>query len=174
MEVDFARNLTEEPSHHPDCCVAISRHFLTSLLNLLPSYPALVLSVGSGSGYLEACLLYLAGSESLNLLGLEVSPLVNKFLPEEYTVYVHGTYSLYEGAAAAEVLLFVYPREPRLMARYLQQLGQSSCQKIIWIGPVQDWPDYEDVLKSSDFASINVPAGCRVADYEMVCVATKC
>lgn len=122
---------------------------------------------------MEACLLELVQDESLNLLGLEVSPLVNRYLPEENFVYVNGTWDLYEGAATAQAFLFVYPREPRLMARYIQQFGQASCEKIIWIGPKLDWPDYEAVLLSSDFDTITVPRNNGLADYEMLCVATK-
>ena len=173
MDLTFTPKLSEEPRHHPDCCVAVSRPFLVSLLDLLPKSPALVLSIGSGSGYLEASLLRLVHHDSLNLMGVEVSPRVNKYLPEQNFVCVEGTWDMYANAGSAQVLLFVYPREPRLMARYLQQCSQASCQTVIWIGPSLDWPDYEAVLQSSVFTSIACPPSPGSASYEMLYVATK-
>ncbi|KAF1350940.1 hypothetical protein BDV97DRAFT_159354 [Delphinella strobiligena] len=169
----FALNLDEHPKHHPDCCVAISRPFLLTLLDLFPTSPSLVLSIGSGTGYLESSLLQLAGDDSLNLIGLEVSSEVNKYLPEQNFISVSGTWDLYPGASKASVFLFVYPREPRLLARYIQQFGHLSCEKIVWIGPSLDWPDYQGVLVASGFTSITNPSNSGMADYEMVSVATR-
>lgn len=125
-----------------------------------------------GSGYLEALLLHLVGHESLNLLGLEVSPSINKYLPEEHFHYVSGTWATYPGAVSANLVLFVYPRVPLLMERYLRQLQESACDKVIWIGPSLDWADYEPVLLSSHFSTL-----CHqsegVAEYEMLVIATK-
>lgn len=185
----FALDLDEQPKHHPDCCVAISRPLLLTLLDLFPASPSLVLSIGSkyhvackvkssltkggGTGYLEFSLLELAGDDSLNLIGLEVSSEVNRYLPEQNFISVNGTWDLYPGASKASVLLFVYPREPRLLARYIEQFGHLSCEKVVWIGPTLDWPDYQGVLVASGFTSITTPSNSGMADYEMVSVATR-
>lgn len=153
--------------------MALSPNLIHSLAALLPRSPSLVLSIGSGKGYLENLLLQHVGDDSLDLRGVEVSPSVNKYMPEQNMVFVKGTWDLYSNAAVAEVLMFVYPREPRLVARYINTIGGDALKMIVYIGPTQDWPDYEGVLLSSSFHCITVPENCGVAEYEMVCLATK-
>lgn len=131
------------------------------------------MTCGGGTGYFEASLLQLSNDDDLNIVGLEVSPHVNKYLSEQNFAYVNGTWDLYCGTESPEVLLFVYPREPRLMARYITRFGSTLCKKIVWIGPSLDWSDYESVLKSSDFTSITVPRNIGIAGYEMLSVAER-
>lgn len=121
---------------------------------------------------LEAILLQEVGDDSLDLLGLEVSSHVNKYLAEENFHAVHGTWDIYASATSAKAILFVYPRDPSLVARYLEHVRQSSCDTIIWIGPSLDWPDYQPVFMSSDFSQV-LCHDQGVAEYEMCVVANK-
>ncbi|GAB7353053.1 hypothetical protein MBLNU459_g3606t1 [Dothideomycetes sp. NU459] len=166
-------NIPSEPRLHPDCCVAVSQPLLAALADLLPRSPSRIVSIGSGSGFLEAALLHLVG-DSLDICGIEVSPSVNKYLLEQNFVRVHGTWDLYPGSAQADVWIFAYPREPRLLSRYVERYAHLRLQKIIWIGPKVDWQDYQPVFASSSFSCITVLNGCGMAEHDMISVATKC
>lgn len=164
--------VSPEPKHHPDCCLAISQQLLTTLADTLPRTPSRILSIGSGSGFLENALLDFVGS-SLDICGVEVSSHVNKYLSEQNTLLVGGTWDLQQGAADADVWLFVYPREPRLLSRYIEHLGQGRLRKIIWLGPKMDWQDYQPVFAVSEFSHISILEDCGAAEYEMMCIASK-
>ncbi|KAI4719922.1 hypothetical protein E4T48_03838 [Aureobasidium sp. EXF-10727] len=152
--MDFASSA--EPRHHPDCCMAISQPLLHNLANLLPHGPAIsVLSIGSGTGLLESLLSQLL-EDSYDLCGVEVSPNVNKYLPEQNMFFVGGTWDLCSQAGKSHVWIFTYPREPKLIVQYLESHDHDNLSKIIWLGPKMDWQDYED---------------CGAATYEMVVVA---
>lgn len=160
-----------EPCHHPDCCMGISHTLLQTLIDLLPPRPAIsVLSIGSGTGLIE-CLLSQLLDDSVDICGVEVSPNVNKYLAEENMFYVGGTWDLCRQAARSQVWMFVYPRDPQLIVRYLQSYHHHALSKIIWLGPRMDWQDYENVLQSSKFSRLTVLENRGSAKYEMVAVA---
>ncbi|KAJ9620615.1 hypothetical protein H2203_007822 [Taxawa tesnikishii (nom. ined.)] len=164
--------LPAEPEHHPDCCLALSQRLINVLYEQFPQGETPIISIGSGTGLLEALLLECAGSE-LDIRGVEVSPAVNKYLPEENMTAVNGTWDLYTAAASAPVWMFVYPRLPNLVARYLNSHGGDSPRKVIWLGPKRDWEDYQTVFESSEFSNIAIIDDCGAATYEMMAVATR-
>lgn len=165
-------DLSVEPRHYPDCCLALSRRLIDALADSLLQKPAVTLSIGSGSGLLEATLLK-RHEDHIDVRGVEVADLVHKHLPEQNTITVNGTWDLYPDAALATAWMFVYPREPRLLGRYIDTHGRGNLDRIIWLGPKMDWQDYEPVFLKSDFRSILVLPACGVAEYEMVAIASR-
>ena len=224
--------LTSQPKHHPDCCLSLS----TRLLDVLTAIFApeteqgagarLVLSVGSGTGLLEALLLArwsnpdpehpsgagmhdgeplvpVVTTTAMTIKGIEVRPSINKYLPEANLGIVRGTWdvvsvsasipqsissdpekqrsdagadrddgdadmdsnaaSAHDDAAPVAGLLFVYPRSPALVSRYLRdfaaawveteveeaQRGMADCQgAAVWLGHRSDWPDFAPCFES--------------------------
>ena len=159
-----------EPNQHPDCCMTISQSLLKTLAGFLPRLPATVLSIGSGTGLLEALLLELVG-ESLDIRGVEVSPQVNKYLAEQDMIYVGGTWDLSRQANNADAWVFVYPRDPRLLARYLDLRSHDRLVRIIWLGPRMDWQDYKPIFGASRFSQLTILEDCGAAGYELVAIA---
>jgi hypothetical protein len=167
--ISFASSV--EPKHHPDCCMAISQSLLHNLANLFPLGPAIsVLSIGSGTGLLESMLSQIL-DDSYDLCGVEVSPDVNKYLPEQNMFFVGGTWDFCPQASKSHVWMFTYPREPKLITQYLELHDHANLSKIIWLGPKMDWQDYEGVFSSSRFSRLTVLEDCGAAAYEMVVVA---
>ena len=113
MTVNF-RDLAEDSKHFSDCCAGVSRPLIQTLVYRLPVDPAIVLSIGSGSGLLEATLLHHSYGK-LNLYGVEVPSCVNLHLPPERLLRVPCTRSLHSDAFFASALLFVYPRSAELI-----------------------------------------------------------
>jgi len=136
--------LSDRPTLYPDCCCSISRGLIQTLLFILPSDPELTISVGCGSGLLEALLL--RESPKFNLHGVEVSSSVNRYLPEERMQLVPGTWALASSARDASAWIFVYPREVQLIKKYIQSYGKGVVRQIIWIGPLADREEVETML----------------------------
>lgn len=143
--------LSDTPVIYSGCCLALSTPLVRHLHSLLPPQPALVLSIGSGFGLLEAHLLAwaaptaqsISSPESVNIVGVEVSPSPNQYLPASCHRTVHGTRFLEPLAAEAMTWLFVYPRRVNLVREYMDEYGQGRVRHIIWIGPQADWIEYE-------------------------------
>ncbi|KAL5116695.1 hypothetical protein ACEQ8H_005444 [Pleosporales sp. CAS-2024a] len=129
--------LTRNPQSFPGCCLALSAPLVDHVR--LSSAPGLTLSIGSGSGLLEA---YLATQPASHVVGVEVEPSPNQYLPASHHRRVHGTRFLEPLAQDAATWLFVYPRRVGLVREYLDKYGQGTVQHIIWIGPQVDWDDY--------------------------------
>jgi hypothetical protein len=195
-------------SQLPDCCLSISTKLLDILIQEVLSSSGhklrtgTILSIGSGSGLLEALLLDrlqaeniatndivnagTLGKRDLSVIGVEVYQAegdpINKYLPEQAVATVRGTYSLSplvsEGGVCA--LLFVYPRQKRLVAEYVEQVvkGKTSCDVILWLGPLADWTEFESCLKGSSAESgviLNEPTvisgeDSGLAEYELLAV----
>lgn len=134
-------DLIEEATAYPGCCLALSRPLLEFLHRCLPIPPGLILSIGSGFGLLEAHLDHLY---QLRVIGVEVEPSSNRYLPTSHHRTVPGSRSLETMAAEATVWLFVYPRRVDLIREYLAEYGNNAVQRIIWAGPQADWDDYKD------------------------------
>lgn len=157
------------PAHHPDCCVAISDTLLDNICQLVPDHRTL-LSIGSGTGYLESQLQ--ARRPTITVRGVEVSSSVNKHLETSHVSVVGGTWDLYDGAQEADVWLFCYPREPRLVKEYMFHHARGSRPHcIIWLGPLADWSDYEGVFSSSSFSRLTRVSDCGAAAYEAMYLA---
>ncbi|KAH8674013.1 hypothetical protein BX600DRAFT_223350 [Xylariales sp. PMI_506] len=151
---------------YPQCCLSLSQAVLQDIANQLPQDGSLVLSVGSGSGLLES-LLQNAYPE-LDIEGVEVAHSINRFLPEKRINIVKGSWSVCHRAADATVLLFVYPRIPQLLSRYINAF-RSSLRALLWLGPVADWPEYQSVFSQGgcDF----MPISSSLAAFEMLVIA---
>ncbi|KAF7352030.1 hypothetical protein MVEN_01165300 [Mycena venus] len=123
---------------------------LLDLLNVvLPPPSGLTLSVGSGTGLLEALFLqrYPHRSSPDSFLGVEVTQTrpINRFLPAANTIVVLGTWAVAPGEAeCAEGLMFVYPRQPTLVRAYLER--GTRVRTVVWIGPRCDVGDFEGVM----------------------------
>ncbi|KAK4448417.1 hypothetical protein QBC34DRAFT_465823 [Podospora aff. communis PSN243] len=133
--------LTHLPTRHPRSCASLSLPLLAFLNDTLPPPPAPTLSVGSGPGLLEAAFIHQYPKRSaapISFYGIEVStdpasPPVNRFLPEQSSLVVPGTWAVAREAEEAEGLVFVYPRQPGLIARYLD--AGKGVRVVVWIGP---------------------------------------
>lgn len=132
------------PTHHPDCCCSLSIPLIDTLVKLLWPAPSLMISIGSGTGLLEALLL--KKRSQITLKAIEASNTANQYMREEDLHIVRGTWDICYLAADAKTWLFVYPREPHLLSRYLQAYGSRSVRLIIWIGPKADFSDYEEAM----------------------------
>lgn len=193
--------LGDEPKRHADCCLSLS----TTLLNVLTSIvnrrvksgapgadsERLVLSIGSGSGLLEALLQQKwataprdDASSGLFIEGVEVQQqsgkpsLLNKYLPEQHHSGVKGTWDLSPRAADAAVLMFVYPRSPELVRRYLDEATTQMRGRlglVIWLGPKCDWAEFEGAFTGySEWDTRVVPDDeSGLFGYEMIAVLEK-
>ncbi|KZM26667.1 uncharacterized protein EKO05_0008802 [Ascochyta rabiei] len=136
--------LTDRPTLYAGCCLALSKPLVAHVHSLLPPAPALTLSIGSGFGLLEAHLA--AAPYHARIVGVEVEPSPNTYLPAARHRIVHGTRFLEPLAAEASAWLFVYPRRVGLVDEYLAAHGRVSESRrvhvIVWIGPQADWDDY--------------------------------
>lgn len=133
--------LTDRPTVYSGCCLALSTSLVAHLHALLPPAPALALSIGSGFGLLEALLT--AAPCSAHVVGVEVEPSPNVYLPTACHRTVYGTRFLEPLAAEASAWLFVYPRRVGLVHEYMAAYGHGSVQRMVWIGPQADWDDYK-------------------------------
>lgn len=175
--------LSEDPSRHPDCCLSLSTKLLDKLtgtcrLSQTASHSLLVLSVGSGTGLLEAHLqAHWSSTPECNLTinGIEVrtsdpSRPVNKYLREENYSTVRGTWEVSPLAPEACVLMFVYPREPGLITRYVQE-AVASLQAVVWLGPNVDWEQFEGCLKdASRDGSVEIVEQSGLVGYETMAI----
>jgi hypothetical protein len=141
--------LTTTPTAYSGCCLALSEPIVAHLASLLPQPPSLTLSIGSGFGLLERYLI--TKPHAYHVVGVEVEPSSNKFLPSSNHRIVHGTRVLEPLAAEATTWLFVYPRRVGLVREYLERYGRDRVDRVIWAGPKADWDDYK-----SCFAGWNV------------------
>lgn len=182
--------LSDTPNRHPDFCLSISTkliHTLTAILttNGPDKRDNLILSIGSGSGLLESHLLnHLSSLTSLTptftIQGVEVrsspsSGPVNKYLPDDNVATVRGTWELSPSLGYADTLLFVYPRDPRLISRYLEARPES-LRVVVWLGPRADWEVFGSCFKRLDeFGNVEVVEGedAGVAGFEMMAIVRR-
>ncbi|OCK76254.1 hypothetical protein K432DRAFT_408330 [Lepidopterella palustris CBS 459.81] len=166
--------LTITPTHYPCCCLSLSTLLINQTTLLLPTAPQTVLSIGSGTGLFEAYLL--AHSPTLDLAGIEVcsSPPINKYLPEQHTSTVAGTWDITPLSRTATTWIFVYPRSPHLVTAYLQQPhAQENLTTILWFGPKADWSEFEPCFNASALHRIEVLADAALSPYEVMVIAKK-
>lgn len=163
-------HISNEPQQFAGCCLAISKPLLYTLLSTLPQGPDLILSVGCGSGLLEALLLHLDRG-GINLLGVEVPSCECPYLPAERLLRVDGTRSLHPDAILASVLVFVYPRVPALIASYLNVCVGGALEKLVWLGPRSDWADCERLINDA-FVHVDTVQDAGLPSHEIMVVAT--
>lgn len=161
------RPLTKEPTAWPDCSIALSTTLISNLTGILkmeiltgdgifPGYlrspdPNLILSIGSGSGLLEAHLQSCWSSwktPSLQIHGVEVRS-TDYTTPNRYLLFknrstVRGTWEVSSRLLLARVLIFVYPRQVSLVKKYMDEAAHNDkCRVlgVIWLGPKRDWDE---------------------------------
>lgn len=162
--------LTDKPVAYSGCCFALSAPLLAHLHSLLPPRPTLILSIGSGYGLLEALLI--AEPYGLNIVGIEVEPSSNRYLPAMAHQTVYGSRFLTPLAREAATWLFVYPRRVGLVGEYLGEFNSSTVTQIIWIGPQSDWTDYAGCFKQWDVRTYAAnQVGGRIS--ELISIAQK-
>lgn len=162
--------LTSAATAYAGCCLGLSKALLAHLRATLPTRPDLVLSVGSGFGLLEALLL--TEPYATNIVGVEVRPSSNQYLPEAHHREVHGSRFLEPLAVEAAAWLFVYPRRVGLVQEYLAEYGNDRVCKIVWAGPKADWQDYEHCFAGWDVHTTSADEiGGRA--WELIAVANK-
>ncbi|RYO87784.1 hypothetical protein DL766_004618 [Monosporascus sp. MC13-8B] len=178
--------VTDEPKHYPDCCLSISRGLLDVLTDTFRTVAGtgLVLSIGSGSGLLEALLQsrWTAAATSSTaafprIEGVEVQASVNRYLPAAAVGTVKGTWEVsphVRSDPAVAALLFAYPRSPALVSRYLRETEASAA---LWLGHRSDWPDFEPCFAGAPgFGGAVEVVGGRAAglvEYEMMAVLRR-
>lgn len=163
--------LSDIPAQHPDCCSSLSRTLIAKIASLLPTELGLALSIGSGTGLLEALLL--DHRPTTNLRAVEVSKAVNKYLPGDLVETVNGTWDLCNSAHDAGSWIFVYPREVGLIKRYVEAFGQGSTKQVIWIGPLADLQDIEDSYLPSAIWKREILKDRGLSDYEIMVLWTR-
>ncbi|KAL8763993.1 MAG: hypothetical protein Q9203_007249, partial [Teloschistes exilis] len=126
-----------------------------TLNSILPTFPALVLSIGHGHGLLEAHLLNDEGNP-LEILGVDIAHKTPQYLPEQNYRILPLSTSLAEEAGEAEAWIFIYPRILSLVRQYLDHFDcgahgehgagrrKGKVRAIIFIGPRTDIEEFED------------------------------
>ncbi|KAH7117591.1 hypothetical protein B0J11DRAFT_88380 [Dendryphion nanum] len=163
--------LSASPKAYPGCCLGLSTTFLSSLCNILPAAPAPILSIGSGYGLLEALLL--SEPYSVNIIGVEVQPSSNKYLPASHHHVVTGTRFLDDTAQDARAWLFVYPRRVGLVHEYIRAHGQARVSTIVWAGPRADWEDYAGCFDFSWHVELTPADAVGGRSWELIAIAKK-
>ncbi|KAL4975649.1 hypothetical protein BDW66DRAFT_137018 [Aspergillus desertorum] len=161
--------LSPSPAAFPDCCLALSTPLIDRLASLLPATPHFTLSIGSGAGLLEALLAYRHPNVSIE--GVEVNSSVNLYIADEDMNVVSGTWDLLPRASDATAWMFVYPREPKLVTKYMESYGHG-IKIILWLGPRVDWADYEACFLHSPFSQLSFE-DVGLAEYEVLVVARR-
>ncbi|CAG8923939.1 unnamed protein product [Penicillium salamii] len=170
MEIPQSNQLSPSPQRFPDCCLGISSTLLDHLISILPKKPTFTVSVGSGSGLLEALI---ANRGDVSVHGVEIGSSVNRYIAEEDMHVVTGGWGLCPAAQKASAWIFVYPRDPRLIKKYIDTYGHLSVELIVWLGPRVDWPDYETQFTQSLFSDLDFPDDIGLTPYELMVVARR-
>jgi hypothetical protein len=154
--------LGARPVRHGHCCLGLSTRLfevLSSIFAKQPTHQHTILSIGSGTGLLEALLQKHLDDDSnedeslrrLRVEGVEVQQdasagPVNVYLPEYAINTVRGTWGVSPRLRDQDVLviLFVFPRQPSLVARHVQMIrqGELRARFVVWLGPVADWAEF--------------------------------
>lgn len=159
-------HLTTMPLHHPDCCASLSSTLISNILRFLPPKPSFTISIGSGTGLLEA--LILQARPGVHLEAVEVPGLtLNQYLPEESTHVVGGTWDTCPRASKATVWMFAYPRETSLVRKYFDELRTPSVELLVWLGPRVDYLAMNQFMPSS--WALEMLDGCG-SQYELLAI----
>lgn len=172
-----------EPRHHSDCCLSISDHLFASLAGVIghiaeeAAKQLLVLSVGCGTGFFEAqfaAWLQRQGLSHVTIEGVEVASANVKHLTDELVHRVSSTQSICRRAEAADILLFVYPREGSLVKHYVTT-HTRSIRLVLWLGPRADWVTQMPYLQNlPPFEGPFTLSGAGLAPYEIAIIYRNC
>lgn len=69
--------------------------------------------------------------------------------------------------------MFVYPRDPKLVSRYIDTYGGGNLEIIVWLGPKVDWVEYEDCLRRSLFDELEILEEVGLAPFEIAVIARR-
>lgn len=164
--------LSKDPIQVADCCSSLSAELLSTLVAILPRQPALTLSIGSGTGLLEA--LILQQCSDIRLQAIEVSETVSQYLPVEAMNIVHGTWALYGLAGDAAAWMFVYPRQASLLQSYIGKYGDVSVVTVVWLGPRVDFAEHRQILDQLGSAwTAEIVEDCGISTYEILAIWRK-
>jgi len=171
--------LSNTPQHHPDCCLSLSIPLLQTVQRYAQrvshdsDVEVLLLSIGAGTGLFEyylTCYLHEHDSNNVRVEAVEVQSTTMTYLSKDAVHRVQGTWAMSDRALDARVLLFVYPREPQLVKRYLQQF-QNHVQVVLWFGPMADWDEHNAILHDiTPFSSPTILEDAGLAPYELAVV----
>jgi hypothetical protein len=156
---------------HHGCCIALSTPLLAHLARLMAPAPRLALSIGSGYGLLEALLV--ANPYHVNIVGVEVQPSSNRYLPALHHRTVSGSRFLEPLAAESATWLFVYPRRVGLLEEYIAAYGSGGVEVVIWVGPTADWEDYKGCFEYSWDVQVRSADEVGGRTWELIAVAMK-
>ncbi len=171
---DTYDTLRETTTHYADLCPGISKPLVNMLVDRLPQSSALTLSIGCGSGLLEAILLHAADvdhGKQLNLFGVEVPDCAITHLTPDRVLRVPNTMSLHDDAILASTLMFVYPRQAKLIRMYIDAAVDGALEQLIWLGHRSDWAEAELLLLAA-FSKIQCIDGPGIAAYELLAIAS--
>ncbi|KAL0941648.1 uncharacterized protein CTRU02_204411 [Colletotrichum truncatum] len=151
--------LTNEAQTITDSCLSLSIPLLRAIHACVPRAPAISLSIGSGTGLVEALLQSLPDQPyPINLVSVEVAPSPNKYHAPHRTV--PGTWALDPLASEAGAWLFVYPKQVALVKEYMAALfdndGGGSPETVIYIGPRMDWDDFKGAFERPGVGTIEL------------------
>lgn len=188
-------DLDQGPVRHAHCCLSISRALLESLTETITrgdthsASQCTVLSVGSGTGLLEALLATYSSSPNcpykpcLVVEGVEValqgteSLTPNKYLSEKHINTVRTSWELSARIRDPEVtaILFVFPRQPALVSRYVDRIREQSfaVRVIIWLGPIADWDDFAPCFSCRGHEHVEIKSSddnVGLQPYEMMAI----
>ena len=197
-------DLHHSPIRHAHCCLSISQTLLEILLTVFVHHgnsqragEEVVLSVGSGTGLLEALLQDhidrhrpVGSANPLTIEGVEVeqsgsaAPSVNKYLAEQHMNMVRKTGDVSPRLLASNTtcVIFVYPRQTSLVLSYVETLSSSRSLvvSVVWLGPIADWGDFRPCFEPLLGCSIpgfrqNMIVGqdSGLDDYEMMVSWTR-
>lgn len=182
-------SLSLSPIRHQHCCLSLSSTLLNTVHRHITditgqqSPPSTSLSIGSGTGLFEALLLRHLQTDlspDITIEGVEVEQsshgLLNRYLPEQYHGAVRSTRDLTPRVDDDDVrgLIFVYPRQPDLVSRYIQRLRSQRRNVdavVIWLGPQADWTEFGPALQGG--ATVQTLQGemAGLVEGEMMAVA---
>ncbi|KAH7126086.1 hypothetical protein EDB81DRAFT_203387 [Dactylonectria macrodidyma] len=194
-----AIDLKEQPVRHADCCLSLSSKLLDTLTAVfsdaeVANRPRTVLSIGSGTGLLETLWFQHIESRSrandasagLVIEGVEVHQLgskdpANKYLPEQAINTVRGTWELSSRLQDPDGcgLMFVYPRQPDLVTRYVKEVLESklNISIVVWLGPMADWDAFKPSFLAAtengnafQLGAVKKGSDAGLGEYEMMAV----
>ena len=142
----------QKPLQYPGCCCTLSKPLITNLVTMLPHKPSMAISIGCGTGLLEA--IPLRHCPELCLQAIEVQNEIIEYLPKDIYEIVKETWDLSSTALSATSWMCVYPRGLSLFKHYLEALSSGAVSLVIWIGPRSDLPEYENTFGFSAYTRI--------------------
>lgn len=175
--------LSAHPKHDPNCCLGLSTRLFEVLKGILVQRVKeregekiiKLMSVGCGTGLFEAELSSYLRQQCLDvcIYGAETQSATTTFLSNDLVRRVSGTWDILEDIESAHVLIFVYPRDGRIVRKYLERFC-DDITAAIWLGPRADWAEHEVILQDNTFfMQPQILEDAGLASYEIAVVFDK-